>query len=157
MDILGIGIPELAFIILIALIVLGPKDMQKAGKTIGTWMRNVVLSPEWREIKDASSKLKRLPNQLIRDANMDVEEFRNDINNIMPNDKKTKATNEQLDASSDASYGSWSGMSVVPNSETMNSIAPPADEDSAPAKTTNVSQTPPPVNKTAPAEKGNNA
>ena len=39
MEILGVGPSELIFIVIIALIVLGPKDMQKAGKTIGKWMR----------------------------------------------------------------------------------------------------------------------
>jgi Sec-independent protein translocase protein TatA len=34
MEILGIGMSELVFVVIIALIVLGPKDMQKAGKTI---------------------------------------------------------------------------------------------------------------------------
>jgi len=55
MDILGIGIPELFFIVLIALVVLGPKDMQKTGKTIGGFLRKIVTSPEWRTVKDAST------------------------------------------------------------------------------------------------------
>ena len=40
MDILGIGIPELFFIALIELVILGPKDMQKTGKTIGSFSVN---------------------------------------------------------------------------------------------------------------------
>ena len=35
MEFLGIGPSELIFVFIIALIILGPKDMQKAGKTIG--------------------------------------------------------------------------------------------------------------------------
>ena len=113
MDILGIGIPELGFIILIAIIVLGPKDMQKAGKTIGTWMRKVVLSPEWREIKNASRQIKSIPTQLMREANLEeFAEFKSDINVIMPKDKPKKSDNADVDAH----YGAWGGISTPPKS-----------------------------------------
>ena len=35
MEILGIGPMELFFIVLLAMIILGPKDMVKAGRTLG--------------------------------------------------------------------------------------------------------------------------
>ena len=41
MEILGIGASELIFIILIAIIILGPKDMQKAGRTIGRCLKSI--------------------------------------------------------------------------------------------------------------------
>ncbi len=77
MDILGIGIPELVFIMLIALIVLGPKDMQKAGKTISGQLRKVVTSPEWRAIRDASKEAKELPYKWMHEAG--VEELRKEL------------------------------------------------------------------------------
>jgi Sec-independent protein translocase protein TatA len=85
MDILGIGMPELIFIILIALIVLGPKDMQKSGKTIGTFLRKVVMSSEWRTVKDVSRKVSTLPNQWMREANEDLQKFSDGIEVTMPN------------------------------------------------------------------------
>jgi Sec-independent protein translocase protein TatA len=48
MEFLGVGPQELIFIFIIALIILGPKDMQKAGKTIGKWMRDIVTSDGWK-------------------------------------------------------------------------------------------------------------
>jgi len=39
MEILGVGVPELMFIVLIALILLGPKDMIEAGRTFGKVLR----------------------------------------------------------------------------------------------------------------------
>ena len=124
MDILGIGVPELAFIILIAIVVLGPKDMQKAGKTIGSWMRKVVMSPEWREIKNASNKLKSLPTELMREANPDLDQYKRDqeISVTMPKEKE--------------GYGAWDGTSLPPKTKAVNSIAPPEDKKPAPAKTT---------------------
>lgn len=71
MDFLGIGPLELLFIVLIALIVLGPKDMVKAGKTLGRFMRKIVTSPSWRTIQDATKELRRLPNRLIREAGLE--------------------------------------------------------------------------------------
>ena len=97
MDILGIGIPELAFIILIALIVLGPKDMQKAGKTIGTSLRKIITSSEWRTVKDISHKVSTLPHQWMRDANEDIQKFRDGI------------AVENLDAKD--TIGSWNSIS----------------------------------------------
>ena len=38
MEILEIGPSELIFILLIAIIVLGPKEMQNAGRTVGRWL-----------------------------------------------------------------------------------------------------------------------
>ena len=71
MDILGIGPLELFFIILIALIVLGPKDIVKAGRTIGKNLRKVVMSENWRTIQQASNEIRTLPNRLIREAGLD--------------------------------------------------------------------------------------
>lgn len=67
MDILGIGPLELFFIVMIALIVLGPKDMVKAGRTIGKNLRKLVTSENWRTIQQASNEIRTLPNRLIRE------------------------------------------------------------------------------------------
>lgn len=79
MDILGIGPLELFFIILIALIVLGPKDMVKAGRTLGKFMRTVVTSPNWKMLQQASREIRGLPNRLMREAGM--EEFQKGMPN----------------------------------------------------------------------------
>jgi sec-independent protein translocase protein TatB len=71
MEILGIGPLELLFIVLIALIVLGPKDMVKAGKTIGRTLRTIVSSDTWRIVNQASREVRNLPNRLIREAGID--------------------------------------------------------------------------------------
>ena len=48
MEIFGVGTSELIFIILIAIIVLGPKDMQKAGRTIGRFLNQLIKSDSWK-------------------------------------------------------------------------------------------------------------
>ena len=67
MEFLGIGPMELVLILIIALIVLGPNDMVKAGRTIGKFLRGLVMSDTWR----AMTKLRTLPNQLMREAGVD--------------------------------------------------------------------------------------
>jgi sec-independent protein translocase protein TatA len=75
MEILGIGMPELIFIFLIAIIVMGPKDMQKAGKTIGKWLRSIVTSDGWKIFQQTSREIRTLPNKLMREANEEMEQI----------------------------------------------------------------------------------
>jgi Sec-independent protein translocase protein TatA len=83
MEILGIGPLELLFILLIALIILGPGDMVKAGRTLGRMLRKVVTSPEWRTVQKASRELRYLPNRLMREASLeDLSKDLTDINKI---------------------------------------------------------------------------
>jgi Sec-independent protein translocase protein TatA len=80
MEILGVGPLEFFFILVIALIVLGPGDMVKAGRTLGRFLRKIYTSPEWRTVQKASRELKYLPNRLMREAN--VEDLSNDLSDI---------------------------------------------------------------------------
>ena len=68
MEILGVGPTELLFIIVLALIILGPKDMQKAGRTVGRWLRQVVTSDGWKFFQQTSREIQTLPNRLMREA-----------------------------------------------------------------------------------------
>ena len=80
MEILGIGAPELIFVVIIALIVLGPKDMQKAGRTIGKWLRDTVTSDSWKLFQQTTRELRNLPNRLMRDANEDLNKIGDELN-----------------------------------------------------------------------------
>jgi sec-independent protein translocase protein TatB len=80
MEILGIGPSELLFIVVIALIVLGPRDMQKAGRMIGKWLRKVVTSDGWRLFQQTSREIQTLPNRLMREAALDeLREVQNEL------------------------------------------------------------------------------
>ena len=79
MEILGIGAPELIFVIIIALIVLGPKDMQKAGRTIGRWLNQLVRSEGWKAFQQTSREIRNLPTNLMREANMELLETEREL------------------------------------------------------------------------------
>ena len=84
MEILGIGMSELVFIAIIALIVLGPKDMQKAGKTIGKFLRDIVTSDGWKMFQQTSRELRTLPNRLMREANEELDQIGKDLKDASP-------------------------------------------------------------------------
>lgn len=92
MEILGIGGPELLFIIIIALIVLGPKDMQKAGKTIGRWLNNLVRSDGWQAFQQTSREIRSLPTKLMREANMEMMETEKELRKALDTNPKPPAS-----------------------------------------------------------------
>jgi len=71
MEILGVGIPELTFLVLLALILLGPKDMVKAGQTIGRSLRKFIMSPTWQAMRTTGKEIQQLPNKLMREAGLE--------------------------------------------------------------------------------------
>ncbi len=113
MDILGIGIQEILFIMVLALIILGPKDMVKTGRKIGAWLRQFVLSEEWRVMRQTGEELRDLPNKLMREANPDLDMPMEEVNKKVFGD----------------SYGTWARQTPIPTeglpADPQNSIAPP--------------------------------
>ncbi|HSB01167.1 MAG TPA: hypothetical protein VLE49_10985 [Anaerolineales bacterium] len=79
MEIFGIGPSELVFILLIAIIILGPKDMQKAGKTIGRFLNQLVRSDSWKVLQKTSTEIRNLPHNLMREANMEMAETEQEL------------------------------------------------------------------------------
>jgi sec-independent protein translocase protein TatB len=82
MEIFGVGAPELIFILLIAIIILGPKDMQKAGRTIGRWLNQLIRSDGWKVFQKTSAELRNLPRNLMREANMELGDVDKEIKEI---------------------------------------------------------------------------
>jgi sec-independent protein translocase protein TatB len=136
MEILGIGPEELLLILIIALILLGPKDMQKAGRTIGSWLRKIVTSDGWKLFQQTSREIQTLPNRLMREAQM--EELKNIGNDIKSDLKQT------ADAVRESTRASLPAAANPPK---------PAD----PPAPQNVILSSPPPPSTQPADKDNNA
>lgn len=78
MDFLGVGIPELIFVIILALIILGPKDIVKTGREAGAWLRKFTQTPTWKAMQD----LQELPTHLIEDTGID--QLENEIRQGLP-------------------------------------------------------------------------
>ena len=136
MDILGIGPLELVLILIIALIVLGPSDMVKSGRTIGKFLRQIVTSPTWHAVTRTSTELRNLPNKLIRDAGLE-----DDLREIQDATKKAIPPSLNKDLSKwQADINSWTtpptiGSQPTDESQPSEEVQPteevqPADESS---------------------------
>jgi len=91
MEVLGVGPAELAFIVLIALILLGPKDMIAAGRTMGSVLRKLITSPTWQVVRHTGEELQKLPTKLMREAGLEElqdlqKEVQDAANQIKPVD-----------------------------------------------------------------------
>jgi Sec-independent protein translocase protein TatA len=71
MNIFGIGLPEILFILFLSLLIFGPKDLEKTGKTIGRTLNKLVRSENWRAIQQTTRELKNLPNRLMRESGIE--------------------------------------------------------------------------------------
>lgn len=129
MEILGVGPSELIFIIIIALIVLGPKDMQKAGKSIGQFLNRLVRSDGWKAFQQTSRELRNLPTNLMREANMDLSETEKELRKSM---KMPPFPGTPLP----------SNPNLAQPQETENSILPPSAKNADPAEPAITIETP---------------
>ncbi len=71
MDIFGIGPLEIIFILLIAMVVVGPRNMGKTGRMIGSFLNRLYRSENWKLFNEASRNLRNLPSRLAREAALD--------------------------------------------------------------------------------------
>jgi len=126
MEILGIGASELIFILLIAIIILGPKDMQKAGKAIGRWLNQLRQSDGWKVFQDTSREIRNIPNKLMRDANMEMREAEKDLRRTLDPRPSPSASQSRRSPSIELR------TSLPPSDEAENSIQPPASNESKP-------------------------
>lgn len=78
MQLFGIGPLELFLILVIAIIVLGPKGMVSAARETGKLIHKVTHSPLWREIVATSNEIREMPAKIVREAGIeqDLEELR---------------------------------------------------------------------------------
>jgi sec-independent protein translocase protein TatB len=109
MDIFGIGPTEIVFIILLALILLGPKEMEKTGRTIGRFLRDLTRSEGWRAFRDTSRELRNLPNRLMREAN--IEDLQKEVGEI---GKDVSKIGKEIEESATVKgFGTWSNPSAA--------------------------------------------
>lgn len=80
MNFLGVGPLEAFFILLIAIIVVGPRDLSKTARTVGRTINRIYRSEAWRTLTDASHTLRTLPNRLAREAALEeLDEVTRDL------------------------------------------------------------------------------
>lgn len=71
MSLFGIGPLELLFIALLALLLIGPKDISQAARDAGRTLNRMYRSETWRALNRVSRSLRDLPGTLAREAELD--------------------------------------------------------------------------------------
>jgi sec-independent protein translocase protein TatB len=108
MDVFGIGVLEIIFILIIAVIVLGPRDLAKIGRQVGRFLNRLYRSDGWRMLNDASRTLRNLPNRLAREAAL--EELDSVRDSIKESGQVLQGEIQKLDNSLEA----WTPASTSP-------------------------------------------
>jgi Sec-independent protein translocase protein TatA len=127
MDFLGIGPLELLLIFVVILLVLGPKDMVKAGNTIGEFIRKVMKSDSWQAVRKASKEMRTLPNRLAREAG--IQEFEKEIRDA----GKDLPTKKDLDIGTiDPGLGTWTKPPAEMSKPEDESPSPEENPDTPP-------------------------
>ena len=143
MEILNIGPLELLIFLIIAFILLGPRDMVLTAYKIGQFIRSIVRSPIWQEIMGYSRDIRDLPTKL-----MDETGLREELNSVQETTKDAmKEVNTSLrEVSKAAEVPEASHLRIQPTgsstqpavpapvpavahaaSETLPSVEPPAE------------------------------
>jgi sec-independent protein translocase protein TatB len=80
MEFLGIGPMELMFILLLILLVFGPKDIARMARSFGHFLNRLYKSQNYKIIQRTSEEIRNLPNRLAREAQL--EELQKEVSDI---------------------------------------------------------------------------
>lgn len=106
MNIFGIGPLEIVFILIIGILVLGPEGMIEAGRKLGRFLRSIIKSDWWQNIRRGVTEIQYLPQRLMREA--ELEEF-NELRKLTEKDLPNIGGGDILGSSS------WSGSGAPPH------------------------------------------
>jgi Sec-independent protein translocase protein TatA len=70
MNFLNLGIGEVLFVLVLALIIFGPGNLVKAARDIGGFFRKVTKSPYWQEVWATRRELSELPKIIAKEAQL---------------------------------------------------------------------------------------
>ena len=113
MDIFGIGPFEIVLVLIVAFVFLGPRDMAKTGRTVGRFLRKIVMSDEWRAIRQVAQEIRTTPNRLIREAGIEEEKLRRELGSIDPLASKRKAAFKPQDFEELEGFTAWTQQPPV--------------------------------------------
>lgn len=73
MEFLGIGPLEFLLIFILALMLLGPRDMVASARKFAQWIRKITQSDFWQDAVDTSREIRQLPTKIMKEAGLDEE------------------------------------------------------------------------------------
>ena len=73
MELFGIGPLEFLLIVLLMMVVLGPRDMVTSAQKAGRFIRKVIKSPMWSEVLDVQREIRDLPTRLVNESGLEED------------------------------------------------------------------------------------
>ena len=119
MNIFGIGTLEIIFVLIIGILVLGPEGMIEAGRKLGKFLRSIIKSTWWQNVRKGINEIQYLPQRLMREAELEeLNELRDLANTELPS-----IGGENLLGSS-----SWSGKPSHSHTANKDATATPIED-----------------------------
>ena len=122
MNIFGIGPLEIIFVLIIGILVLGPEGMIEAGRKLGKFIRSIIRSTWWQNIRRGVNELQHLPHKLMREA--ELEEL-NELTRLDKNDFPKIGKVDLFEGST------WAGNDPSPQKDKSENNLDPADKPTA--------------------------
>ena len=84
MKVFNLGIGEIIFILLLVVIIFGPKSLVKTAREAGAFLRKVTQSPYWKEVWATRRDLEEIPKMIAKEAKLDetLRELNHDTRNL---------------------------------------------------------------------------
>jgi Sec-independent protein translocase protein TatA len=70
MQLFNLGFGEVVFILIIAVVVLGPERIVRFSRQAGRFIRGVTASPLWRDVVVTSQELRQFPQRLVAESGL---------------------------------------------------------------------------------------
>jgi len=84
-ELFGIGPLEVLLVVLLALILFGPRDIVRNTRSAGRFLSRLYKSEGWRSMVATSSALRNLPNRLAREAELEeLDQVRRQLEGASP-------------------------------------------------------------------------
>jgi hypothetical protein len=116
--------------------------MQKAGRTIGRWLNQLVRSDGWKAFQRTTTEIRNLPNNLMREANMELNETQKDIRKNIGASPFAYQTRTPPASASTLQHAQDDASNPPQPQEAENSIQPPVATSQPKETNTPESQTP---------------
>src|SRR5258708_3237128 len=124
MELFGIGPMELVFILIIILLVVGPKDIEKFARNFGKFLNRLYKSPGYNIVRQASDELRNLPARLAREAQLDELKDMDELKQIRTDLQDASQTLRRSDKPFDAWVNDLTNPAPPPAPQNGNATPP---------------------------------
>jgi Sec-independent protein translocase protein TatA len=122
MNFFGVGPLELLFILIIVIIVVGPRDITKTARTLGRAINRIYRSELWQILTETGQTLRNLPDRLAKEARLE------DLDAIGDPFKETREEISREMSRIENGLKAWTSTPGMPPPPPQDEADPPAGE-----------------------------